>query len=151
MDSFALEIYRDLFLRLSRGNHHGVFSNAKPLFILAIIDSIPNILYNNRIEITNNYFIEIYKLQSKIYNQGKPTPIEKPLYHLKSEDFYQLVWKGNNIHKIVNSPSAKYLRENLAYAKLDDELWLLLQVQENRDYLKQVIINRYLKNNINLP
>lgn len=145
MEQLVLKIYRDLFLRLSRGNHRGVFSNAKPLFLLAVIDSIPNIICNNQIEITNNYFIELYKLQAKVYNQGKPTPIEKPLYHLNSEEFYTLVWKDGSPHNIANSPSAKYLRENLAYAKLDDNLWELLQVQENRDYLKQVIINRYLK------
>lgn len=145
MDNLALNIYHNLFMRLKRGNHRGVFSNAKPLFLLAVIDSIPNIICNNRVEITNNYFVELYKLQAKIYNQGRPTPIEKPLYHLQSEDFYTLVWKDNFIPNVVSSPSAKYLRDNLAYAKLDDDLWELLQVQENRDYLKQVIINRYLK------
>lgn len=145
MDNLALNIYHNLFMRLSRGNHRGVFSNAKPLFLLAVIDSIPNIICNNRIEITNNYFVELYKLQAKIYNQGRPTPIEKPLYYLQSEEFYSLVWKDNFIPNVVSSPSAKYLRDNLAYAKFDDDLWELLQVQENRDYLKQVIINRYLK------
>lgn len=144
MDNLVIEIYRDMFLRLSRGNHRGVFSNAKPLFLLAVIDSIPSIVKNNRFEITNGEFVELYKTQSKLYNQGAPTPIEKPFYHLQSEDFYTLVWNDNFVPDIKNSPSAKYLRENLAYAKLDDDLWKLLQTQENRVYLKQIIINRYL-------
>ena len=43
-----------------------------------------------------------------------------------------------------HTPSAKYLREHLQYAKLDDELWELLQDAENREYFKQNIMNRYI-------
>ena len=43
-----------------------------------------------------------------------------------------------------SSPSAKYLREHLLYAKLDDDLWELLQDTESREYIKQNIIRRYL-------
>jgi len=144
MKNLAIELYRDMFLRLNRGNHCGVFSNAKPLFLLAVIDSIPCIINNNRIEITNKCFAELYRHKYKIYKQGNPTPIEKPLYHLHTEDFYSLVWDNGFKQNIKISPTAKYLREHLAYAKLDDDLWALLQEQKNRDYLKQVIINRYL-------
>lgn len=144
MINLAIKLYQDMFLRLNRGNHCGVFLNAKPIFLLAVIDSIPHIINNNRIEITNKQFVELYKHQYKLYKQGNPTPIEKPLYHLHTEDFYSLVWNNGFKQDIKTSPTAKYLRENLAYAKLDDDLWGLLQKRENRDYLKQVIINRYL-------
>ena len=43
-----------------------------------------------------------------------------------------------------STPSAKYLREHLQYAKLDDELWKLLQDADNREYFRRNIINRYL-------
>jgi predicted restriction endonuclease len=69
----------------------------------------------------------------------------KPYFHLGSSDFYHLVWReGVKPPMFSKSPSAKYLRENLLYAKLDDELWDLLQDAESRDYLKRSIIKRYL-------
>ena len=69
----------------------------------------------------------------------------KPFYHLASSPFYHLIWKRDfESPSMSSSPSAKYLRENLLYAKLDDELWELLQDAENRDYIKQNIISRYL-------
>lgn len=145
MSKYQLEIYRSYFLQLKRGNYRGTFLNAKPLLLLAIFDSIPNILLENRICFSNIYFHELYKIQFKIYSQGVPTPIEKPFYHLGTEPFYDLIWKNGVDTQINTTPSAKYLRENLLYAKLDDELWDLLQVDENRQYLKNVIINSYLK------
>lgn len=45
----------------------------------------------------------------------------------------------------MRRPSGKILREYLAYAKLDDDLWELLQEENNREYLKNCIIEQYLK------
>lgn len=131
---------------INRGNYKGKFSNAKPLFLLAVLDSIPNIVIANRINLANKYFAELYKLQFLIYGQQIITPIEKPLYHLGAEPFYELIWKNPDVARMIkSSPSAKFLRENLEYAKLDDDLWELLQVPQYRAYLKQAIIDRYLK------
>lgn len=44
-----------------------------------------------------------------------------------------------------HTPSAAFLREHLDYAKLDDDLWEILQDPINREYLRQVIIAKYLK------
>lgn len=85
---------------------------------------------------------------------NKSTEIEKvtnchffirPFFHLSSAPFYHLIWKQESESpKKSTTPSAKYLRENLLYAKLDDELWELLQDAESREYIKQNIIRRYL-------
>ena len=69
----------------------------------------------------------------------------RPFFHLSSASFYHLIWKqGAEVLKKSTTPSAKYLREHLLYAKLDDELWELLQDAESREYIKQSIIRRYL-------
>lgn len=69
----------------------------------------------------------------------------RPFFHLSSASFYHLIWKqGAEVLKKFTTPSAKYLREHLLYAKLDDELWELLQDAESREYIKQSIIRRYL-------
>ncbi len=45
---------------------------------------------------------------------------------------------------VLSLALGKYLRENLLYAKLDDELWELLQDAESREYLRESIVKRYL-------
>lgn len=138
-----LQLYSELILKITRGNYRGVFSNAKPIYLLSIIDSIPNLQFNK--------FTTEFKLLKDLYsrNLAKYDPRCKasfilPFFHLDTEPFYELVWKSTekpNTH--AHTPSAKYLREYLDHAKLDDDLWMLLQEEENRKYLRDCIINYY--------
>lgn len=73
----------------------------------------------------------------------KPTPMWKPFFYLSSEPFYALVWRENPPYNLLKHPSAKLLKEYLDYAKLDDELWKLLQDESNRAYLRECIIKNY--------
>lgn len=69
----------------------------------------------------------------------------RPYFHLASASFYHLIWRrGIEAPSMSFSPSAKYLCENLLCAKLDDELWELLQDAESRGRIKQNIVRRYL-------
>ena len=43
------------------------------------------------------------------------------------------------------APSAKFIRDNIEYAYLDNALWDILQNPDTRDYLKEKIINAYLQ------
>ena len=43
------------------------------------------------------------------------------------------------------APSAKFIRDNIEYAYLDNTLWDLLQDVETREYFKERIINAYLQ------
>ena len=76
----------------------------------------------------------------------KPAMFYKPFFHSKSEQYYTIKWKsGVAINKASHTPSAKYLRENVEFAALDDELWNLLQDAEIRNELRESIVNRFLK------
>lgn len=43
---YALDIYRQMFASLKRGNYRGVFSNAKPIYLISLIDYLPNTSVN---------------------------------------------------------------------------------------------------------
>ena len=45
----------------------------------------------------------------------------------------------------TQSPSGKFLTENVDYAYLDDTLWELLQDKDIREEYKEAIITHYLK------
>lgn len=143
-------MYGEMIASIKRGNHRGIFSNAKPLYLLSIIEYIGEMSelhrgITNELSLKNVYIKRFYDsniLRSD--NNIKASPI-LPYFHLNSEPFYELVWKGTTRPKSnAHTPSEKYLRENLAYAKLDDELWDLLQDEGNREYLKDLIIKTYL-------
>lgn len=140
---YILDIYKELFFSLKRGNTKGVFSNAKPIFLLSIFDSI-NFNTTNEIRWGNKELIYKYSQLNQQYNILKPTLLWKPFYYLSSEPFYTLVWKETPPEELLKRPSGKLLKDYLDYAKLDDELWTLLQDADNREYLRNCIINQYL-------
>ncbi|MDY6293224.1 MAG: hypothetical protein SPL78_03860 [Bacteroidales bacterium] len=143
--NYKLELYRQMVVTMKRGNFRGVVSNAKPIFLLSLIELVP--FCCNKIMINNTMLSDIYIENRDLFKGVKSTPMVAPFFHLNSEPFYHLVWKkGVNPPPNAASPSAKFLREHLQYAKLDDDLWELLQDKSNREYLKNAIINQYLKN-----
>ena len=103
----------------------------------------------NQIDIDNDFirnrFGQLYEQFNNNRKGFESAFFVRPYFHLCSAPFYHLIWQ-EGVKPPSNSatPSAKYLRENLLYAKLDDELWALLQEAESREYLKRSIIHCYL-------
>ena len=135
-----------MLLAIRRGNGVNGKSNAKPLFLLSIVENISLMrLKQNVIMWNDEHLIYSYEGLHRYYDEIGHVPFIVPYYHLCSSEFYHLCWIKECRPPIKgHTPSAKYLRENLLYAKLDDELWDLLQEAENREYLKRCIIERYL-------
>ena len=144
--NFSIQLYKEMLLAIRRGNGVNGKSNAKPLLLLSIIENISLMrLKQNVIMWNDEHLIDSYDGLHRYYNEIGHVPFIVPFYHLCSSEFYHLCCINENRPPIKgHTPSAKYLRENLLYAKLDDELWDLLQEAENREYLKRCIIERYL-------
>lgn len=144
MTNYTLELYRQMITSMKRGNTKGVFSNAKPIFFLSIIDFIPQMKEVNQFKWGVKEWQCIYEDLYRKMEDCKTTPFWKPFYYMSSEPFYTLKWKTTPADKSLKFPSSKILSDHLAYAQLDDALWALLQEEENRAYLRQCIINTYL-------
>lgn len=149
MDSFALKLYNDMLLSIKRGN--GVFgkSNAKPLYLLAIIECISMCrLMENHIMWNDNAIIESYTAFNRYYGEKNKSQLIVPYYHLRTSPFYHLEWKDEKHLPPIKgkTPSEKYLRDNLLYAYLDEQLWNLLQDASSREYLRKNLITRYFIN-----
>ena len=140
--NYTLELYCQLFRCLKRGNIRGVFSNAKPIFLLTLLSS-NSIILSNQLLWNNKELERSYMETFTKWDHSKVTPIWKPFYYLSSEPFYNLIWKGTPPNELLKHPSSRLLKEYLDYAKLDDDLWMLLQDEENRKYLRDCIINHY--------
>lgn len=142
MMDYTLEIYRQMFASIKRGNYRGVFSNAKPVFLISLIDVVPTI-QENKFKWGDKVFLAVYSNNNEKFGYTTPTPLYLPFFHLSSEPFYTFVWRENPPDNLLKHPSARLLKEYLDYAKLDDELWELLQNESNRAYLRECIIKNY--------
>lgn len=150
MKNALLSTYTEMILSIHTGSIDGKVALSKPLYITSIIEAIEwDALTENEIKISNEFIRKRFgQLYEQVNGNRKGYEVSffvRPFFHLSSASFYRLIWKqGVEQSNKASTPSAKYLRENLLYAKLDDELWELLQDAENRDYIKQNIIRRYL-------
>lgn len=117
---YALDIYRQMFASLKRGNYRGVFSNAKPIYLISLIDYLPT-LKENKFKWGDKTLLTIYLNNTAQLIAFPFTPMIKPFFHLSSEPFYTLVWRENPLDNLLKYPSARLLKEYLDYAKLDDE------------------------------
>ena len=119
---------------------HGQINLAKPVMMLAIIQGIENgSIKANRI-LYSESLISNYNALFKKYSNCTITSSVYPFYYMWSEDFYFI--KGK---KARTTPSAKFLRENVEYACLDDDLWELLQDPDTRNELRDAIIEHFIK------
>jgi predicted restriction endonuclease len=93
--------------------------------------------------------VPIYKNNYQKYAHSEnTTPIYIPLFHLSSEDYWHIKWKdGYKPATHAHTPSAKYLRENIEYAYLDNALWDLLQDEKARTILRESIVNHFFNKN----
>ena len=68
--------------------------------------------------------------------------MQYPYYFMNSESFWHLKWKENYIK--TKAPSAKFIRDNIEYAYLDNALWDLLQEPEVRQQLREALVSHFL-------
>ena len=138
--NLKLKYYSSEFLRIKRGYRNGRVVNAKPYLLLAIFDLI------EQFHIVDNHvlFDEMLKNQYEYihgtYESSLITSLYKPSYYMASDGFWHIEWKVQSEIKI----SAKYLKENVKYARFDNALWDLLQDSESRQALREVIIKHFL-------
>lgn len=135
-----ISYYKNLLLSMNVARTHGQINLAKPVMMLAIIQGIENgSIKANRI-LYSESLISNYNALFKKYSNCTITSSVYPFYYMWSEDFYFI--KGK---KARTTPSAKFLRENVEYACLDDGLWELLQDAETRNELRDAIIQHFIK------
>lgn len=155
MSQDDLLAYKDALMKTHRGNNGGIFSNAKPLLLIAIIDAIDvGIIIENKIFFDNTELENIYKklfvscdknYDGPISSNLKITPYQMPFFHLNQETYYHIKWKeGLKPPAQANSPSRKYLKGNVQYAYLDDKLWNILLDKGNRSLLRESIVNKFI-------
>lgn len=123
----------------------GVVVNAKPVFLLALIDQIEDgMAVNNQFQ----YAKELAKAYKETWEKYIPnmslTPLCKPFFYLTNDDFWHIQWKSKASFSV---PTDKRLRESVDYGYFDNALWDLLQDESHREFYRRVIIDFFLNQN----
>lgn len=140
--------YTQRIIKLKQAIVNGERILAKPALLVAIIDGIEcNQIQQNKIELSKNLenrYITILANYTKKSISERLTNISMPFWHLKSDGFWFLEPPCPNAKNF--NPSKKWLLDNIQYARLDDDLWELLQDGSWRCKLRDFIIeNKLLK------
>lgn len=120
----------------------------KPVLLLSVIDSIERgAITDNKVCITPELVATFMEIWGMLVKDG---PFESrfalPFFHLKSEGFWRLVPFPDMSPKITSSGSIRSfanLKETIAWAEIDSELFDLMCRPESREALRTAILNNY--------
>ncbi|MGK7923151.1 MAG: HNH endonuclease [Trichodesmium sp.] len=143
-----LAYYCQRFSELKASQKLGSKAEYKPILILSVIDLITQgLINNNQINVSKELISTFNKnwdiLSSGIY-KGK-NRLYLPFHFLESEGFWHIEYKNNSLKRVPSS--IKKLKEEVEYASLDPELFELLQDQNSRKELIDILIATWFSNN----
>ena len=90
-----IDLYRVMLLQMRRSViAGGVVINAKPVFVLTLIDVIESgLVSSNHFPYTKDLADAYQKRWIKHITNMAPTPICKPFFHLTNDQFWHIQWK----------------------------------------------------------
>ena len=143
--------YSNRIMNIRQAKIQGEVIVAKPVFILALIECIETGLFSDNIFALTQWLEEHYlKLMTQYTRNSqfdKPADIANPFWHLATDGFWHLHCLKEAEPR--TTPSKKWLKENVSYAQLDDDLWILIKNPTWRDKLRNFIIKQKLSKNYN--
>ena len=140
-------IFTQKIMKMHQFQRHGVVNVAKPVLFLTILDGVTKgeILYN-RIFLDDwleRRYNSLMKRYSNLSIFKNVTPINMPFWHLETDGFWHLRIKDTKETNMT--PTIQWLKENVMYASLDDDLWNLIQNKECLMKLREFIIQNKLQ------
>ncbi|MNK60634.1 hypothetical protein D3C87_797730 [compost metagenome] len=144
----ALQKYTKAFSGLNRGQTKYGLAPHKPILLLSIIELIEkDIVTDNRVFV-NNELISTFKANWQLLvTTANVEDLTQPFYYLQNDTiagkaFWLLYPKfGYQITKPIKALGK--LAEVCAFGALAEELWLLLLDAQNREFLRQVLLDTY--------
>lgn len=143
--SNVLTYYLNKIERLRIDRSHGIPAPHKPILLLAVTDLIEEgAITNNKIELSPQ-LVESFLKYWYLVHLDKPR-IFLPFFHLKSDKFWHLYAKAGNEQLLATTKqinSMTHLASIVAFANLDENLFLLLHRADAREVIRQKIIEVY--------
>ncbi len=133
-------------LRRDKNKERGAAPH-KPILLLAIIKGIEKSeIYSNRIVITPELVLEFKDIWSRLVVTNHSPNFALPFFHMKSEPFWNLISTNGATIPVTSSNSIKSLgalRNTLAFAEMDKQLYELLKDPITRELIKTELLEFY--------
>lgn len=144
-----LNYYKECFSSLHTMKKAGKRAPHKALLLLSVIDLVERgVITDCRIPLSDDLVKQFKQNVSKLLGESllfQPS-LNYPYYHMRSEPFWQLVANPNRDIDKISNYSLPHLRKNIAYARMDEELFDFLKNPNVRAKLRIVLISTYLDN-----
>lgn len=115
----------------------------KPFLLLSILDGIEQgWITDNRVELSQDLIDTFFTYWNAVMDDDRSTTIALPFYHMKSEPFWELEYKAGE-KEYSSSPSLGGLKERVAYAVVDPELYSLMNDPAGREKIRQLLAGHY--------
>lgn len=143
-----LEKYIKQFKSLNRASHK-IMGKAphKPILLLSVLQLIKKgDIQTNRIYITGELVIAFKSNWNRLVETNHTPNFSLPFFHLNSEPFWRLVFINgltNGHDKIKSIGSFKSLKNNVAFAEIDRDLFNLLLNPVSRTFIENFLLNNY--------
>jgi putative restriction endonuclease len=146
-----IDDYAERFARLRTNRNRKVWTEVtahqaphKPILLLCVLDLFDSgEVSSNLIQITEDLTELFGRYWERILPFGRPGNLALPFFHLRSDGFWHLLPKHEDVRLGSQITSLVRLREEVIGARLDDDLYDLILSKEHRDRLRSVLIETY--------
>lgn len=145
--------YAQRFTRLNVNRGKGSASPHKPCLLLAVIDLIDDSEHpQNRFYYAPPLLERYHRYFDAVKGESDHPNPHFPFFHLKSDGFWHLhalPGRQNALNALTSARAPRQVRENIAYASLDEALFALLQDPVAREELADVIVDHWFDRKAN--
>ena len=143
--------YAERFARLRTNRNRKVWSGVtahqaphKPLLLLCVLDFFDSgKIPSNLVEITDDLAEMFGRYWKRVLPFGRQGNLSLPFFHLQGDGFWHLLPRREGARIGTQISSLSRLRDEVIGARLDQDLYDLARIKENRDRLRSVLIETY--------
>ncbi len=152
IDSY-IELFKKLRTDKNRNRWTGLTNNQaphKPFLLLSILDHIAEGLISGNFISPDYELVDTFsRYWSRIMPLGTSGNMAYPFFHMEGESFWHLVPRPGTLAPVGKAvTSIKLINELFLGAKLDEELFPLLQMKQSHDILREALISGYFAQDV---
>jgi putative restriction endonuclease len=116
----------------------------KPILLLCVLDLFDSgEISSNLVEISDDLVDLFGKYSERVLPFIRPGNLALPFFHLQGDGFWHLLPRHESTSLGSQMTSLSRLREEVIGARLDENLYDLIRLEENRDRLRSVLIETH--------
>jgi putative restriction endonuclease len=141
--------YIKYFTKLKRATNNGIKAPHKPILLLSILQLMrKGEISSNRIFITPELVLAFKSNWNALVTTNNICTFALPFFHLKSEPFWHLTYLRSGAGALKSISTLKGLSDNIAFAEIDQPLFLLMADTVTNTLLQNILLECYFPSTI---